>query len=238
VALALLAAAPAAGAKTAPPLAGAVRVSFTGSGQETYRDYKEWIYQSTNSCWYDKTVDNTATYSWSTAWKPVPLATVARRIEAAVPSSATAQGSVTGSDLHGDCGALEPLAGWAGTRPCADTLQALDSGTLDVSAGRKGTVVVDVQAPRFSLPQPPTCSVNPRNSQLTVSIGLSLARLAGLARGKSLTIAVGTSMRGSLVPYAPDYNCDTSEAPYEGVFIFDHCKDTLVWGGTLTITKL
>lgn len=238
IAVLLLVPASAATAAPAPKPAGSVRIAFSGAGQETYRDYKQWIYQVNNRCWYDKTVDNTVTLSWTATWDSVPLTTLARRIAAAAPTSATPQGLVSGRELRGDCGALEPLPGWASDVVCNDRLDVLDSGTLDVSPGRKGTAVVDIQAPQLSLPRPTTCTVNPRNSQLTVSIALPLATLVNLAGGKSLTIPVGTSMKGSLVPYAPDYDCQASEPPYEGVFIFDQCRDTLRWSGTLTITKL
>lgn len=238
-ALALAAAVPAA-KKPAPAakLTGSVQVVFSGHGEERYTQYRQWIYQINSKCWYDKTVSNTGTFSWTSTWAKVPLASFAKGISGRPATTSQPGGAVTGQEVRGDCGALEPLEGWAVTIACNEGFVFGDGGWLDVGALGKDAVVVDAQAPRFEMNTPTQCALKPRNSQLTVSTKVSLKALAKLKRGQSLAVPVGTHAPNSLVPYAPDYNCEQSEPPYEGVQIEDECMDRLVWSGTLTITKL
>ena len=233
------AAAPA-GPKPKPPakLAGSVRIVFSGQGTETLKQYRQWIYELDNRCGYDKTVENVATFSWTATWDRVPLQSLARGVSGRAPTAAAPTGRVVGAEVRTDCGYPEPLEGWAGTTPCDEALAFRSPATLDVAAGRAGTAVVDLQAPPLGLARPTACGLNPRNGQLTASFPVALKALARLTRGKTLTIRVGPGAPRSLVAYAPDYNCAASEPPYEGIRIEDTCKDTLVWEGTVTFTKL
>ena len=223
-----------------PPgkLAGSVSIVFSGQGSETLKQYRQWIYELDNRCGYDKTIENVATFSWTATWPRVPLQSLARGVSGRTPTAASPAGRVAGSEVRTDCGYPEPLEGWAGTTPCDEALAFRSPATLDVSAGRAGTAVVDLQAPPLGLARPTACALNPRNGQLTASFPVALKALARLARGKTLTMRVGPGAPRSLVAYAPEYNCEASEPPYEGIRIQDACKDTLVWEGTVTFTKL
>jgi len=218
-------------------LTGSVRIVFSGSGQQTYRQYKEWIYQVDNRCGYDKTVENTASLTWTTTWSSVSLRSLARGLAGRPPQSTEPAGRVTGTELRTDCSYPIVLEGWAGTGVCDEGLQFSEPATLDVAAARAGSVVFDLQAPPPALGLPTACALRPRGSQLTTSFKLSLAALQRLAKGRTLRIAVGTASP-SLVPYAPEYDCGASEPPYEGIRIADTCKDTVSWAGSVTLTRL
>lgn len=229
----------AAAAKPKPVrLTGAIQVSFAGSGEQTMSEFKQWIYQVDNRCGYDKTVDNRATFSWTSTWEGVSLPGLAKGLggRSLSATAATPSGHVTGTEIRTDCGYPLPLDGWAGSTGCDEALEYADRGTLDARKGPAGSVILDLQAPTMAMKVPTQCALRPRSSQLTASFKLSLKTLAGLKRGKALTIKVGTD-HPSLVPYAREYNCSRSEPPYEGVQIDDRCRDVLVWAGTVTILK-
>lgn len=235
----------AATAETATPakpkpvrLTGTIQVSFAGSGGETMHEFKQWIYQVDNRCGYDKTVDNRATFSWTSTWDAVSLPGLAKGLggRSLSATAAAPSGRVTGTEIRTDCGYHLPLDGWAGNSTCDEPFEYPDRGTLDARAGSAGSVIIDLQAPTLTLKTPTQCALRPRSSQLTASFKLSPKTLTGLKRGKPLTIRVGTDAP-SLVPYTREYNCSRSEPPYEGIQIDDRCRDVLVWSGTVTILK-
>lgn len=229
--------APAAAKPKPVRLSGAVQVTFAGRGEQTMREYKQWIYQVDNRCGYDKTVENRATFSWSSAWNAVSLPGLARGLNgrSLAASAATPSGTITGTEVRTDCGYHLPLDGWAGNSACNESFVYSDNGTLDARAG-KDSLILDLQAPTLAMKTPTSCALRPRGSQLTASFKISLKTLAGLKRGKALTVRVGTDAP-SLVPQTRDYDCSNSEPPYEGVQIDDRCKDVLAWEGTVTILK-
>jgi hypothetical protein len=236
---ALAVAASASAAKPKPVrLTGTVQVTFAGRGEETMHEYKQWIYQVDNRCGYDKTVDNRGTFAWTSTWNAVSLAGLAKGLggRSLAATASTPSGRVTGAEVRTDCGYPIPLDGWAGSTACDEPFVFADAGALDARPGPAGAVIIDLQAPTLGLQTPTVCSLRPRNSQLTVSFKLSLKTLAGLKRGKSLLLSVGTNLP-SLVPYAREYNCSASEPPYEGVQIDDRCQDVLAWDGSVTLTK-
>ncbi|MFN2468794.1 MAG: hypothetical protein ABR521_11770, partial [Gaiellaceae bacterium] len=104
-------------------LSGAVRIAFTGAGQETFRQYKQWIYQADNRCGYDKTVENTAGFSWTAAWDAIPLQALARGVAGRAARSDEPAGRVTGTEVRTDCGYPLPLADWAGTGGCDEAIE-------------------------------------------------------------------------------------------------------------------
>jgi hypothetical protein len=219
-------------------LAGTVQITFSGRGEQTMREYKQWIYQVDNRCGYDKTVENRATFAWTSTWNVVSLPGLGRALggRSLAATAASPEGRVTGTEVRTDCGYPVPLDGWAGNSTCDEPFEFTDRGTLDARRGTAGSVIIDLQAPTQGMKTPTSCALRPRSSQLTASFKLSLKTLAGLKRGKPLTIRVGTSAP-SLVPQAREYNCSNSEPPYEGVQIDDRCLDVLVWEGTVTILK-
>ena len=219
-------------------LTGTIQVSFAGSGEETMHEFKQWIYQVDNRCGYDKTVDNRATFSWTSTWDTVSLPGLAKGLggRSLAATAAVPSGRVTGTEIRTDCGYPLPLDGWAGNSSCDEPFEYPDRGTLDARAGLAGSVIIDLQAPTLALKTPTQCALRPRSSQLTASFKLPAKTLASLKRGKPLTIRVGTDAP-SLVPYTREYNCSRSEPPYEGIQIDDRCKDVLLWSGTVTILK-
>jgi hypothetical protein len=219
-------------------LTGTIQITFAGRGEETMHEFKQWIYQLDNRCGYDKTVDNRATFSWTSTWNAVSLPGLAKGLggRSLSATAATPSGRVTGTEIRTDCGYPLPLDGWAGNSSCDEPFEYPDRGTLDARPALAGSVIVDLQAPTLALKTPTQCALRPRSSQLTASFKLSLKALTGLKRGKPLTLRVGTEAP-SLIPYTRDYNCSNSEPPYEGVQIDDRCNDVLVWDGTVTLVK-
>jgi hypothetical protein len=81
------------------------------------------------------------------------------------------------------------------------------------------------------------CALNVRNDQLVAHVAVPLKKLDGLKKGKSLTLAVGSSRPGPGDYYAPSLDCSQPTKPYEGYRTADDCHDTLSWSGTLRLTR-
>jgi hypothetical protein len=239
--VAVACAAPAAAGPEKPKptkLSGSVQITFAGRGEQTMHEYKQWIYQVDNRCGYDKTVDNRATFTWTSTWNRVALPTLASGLggRSLAGSTSNASGRVAGTEIRTDCAYPVPLDGWAGTSTCDEALVFNDAGTLDARAGTAGSLIIDLQAPTIGMQTPTACALRPRNSQLAASFKLTRKTLVNLKRGKPLTVRVGTNAP-SLIPQTREYNCGNSEPPYEGVQIDDRCLDVIDWEGTVTITK-
>jgi len=223
-------------APAAGPLSGSVRDAFSGQAREEIHRYKEWILQLDNECYYDSTIDNEATVSWTAGFAPLPLARLGRFAGRSLAAAkGEAAGRVTGAETRGDCGNAEAPPDWMTTIPCDEALTFPEPASLEVQA-TKGRAVVEVRAPRVSTQLPTGCGLNPRNDQLVARVTVELSALAKLKKGKSLTVRVGTGTRSG--SYTPELNCQFQPAPYEGYFITDECRDTLTWRGTVTLTKL
>jgi hypothetical protein len=224
-----------AGAPRTPRLTGAVKIVFAGHARQVLHDYKEWILQSDNECYYDKTTDESATLDWSASFAAVPLKALARSAgRAPAALGVTASGAASGLEVRGDCGSDDVPPGWVQTITCSGQLQ-FGSPSLRLSRQQAGRAVLSLQAPPASLPTPSPCAIVPRNDQLLATVKVGLAALARLKTGKSLTVRVGTGTASG--SYVTELNCSFHPAPYEGTEIADDCHDTLTWSGTVTFLK-
>jgi hypothetical protein len=234
IALAALAAAGAAEPAKAPPLRGSVRVLFAGQAQERVERYKEWILQVEQECYYDATIENAASFSWTASWGPLPLKRLRRPAAVAASGRSEGAGTVSGAEVRGDCGNAEAPPDWLATIPCAESLRLADPALLETRAAG-GRTVLRLQAPRVSLQRPSACGLNPRNDQLYAEVAVDPQAVARLRKGAKLVFRVGTGTKSGT--YVPEQNCQFQPAPYEGYFITDECRDTLVWSGTVTLVK-
>jgi hypothetical protein len=221
-------ASPAGSAKT-PPLKGAVKVVFSGQGRQVLHDYKEWILQIDNECYYDKTIDESSTFEWSASFAAAPLRSLAASSKGTrAAAQVTTSGSAAGKEIRGDCGSDDVPPGWVQTIECAQPLQ-FAAPSLRVTRGKAGTTVLTLLAPPQSLQSPSPCALVPR-SDVGATVKVDLAALAKLKSGKSLTVQVGTRAPSVI-------SCSSHPAPYEGTEISDDCRDSLTWSGTVTFVK-
>lgn len=233
MAAALLAAGAAAGggAKTTP-LTGSVRISFAGEGRQVLSDYKQWIFQSDQECYYDREVHQTATFQWSTSFGTIGVARLARPSSRSLSGVQTAaSGAITGPELRGDCGSDDVPPGWVADLNCQQNLQFSGAGSLRILRARRGTAVLVLSTPDATLQSlppdsPSLCSLIPRADGASATV--SLSRLSKLQRGKSMAVPIGATN---------EVDCSFHPAPYEGTQVTDECHDTLTWHGTLTISK-
>jgi hypothetical protein len=228
VALAATAAASASKPPASPPLRGAVKIAFSGEGRQVLDDYKQWIFQADQECYYDKLIKETATYQWKTSFSALQLARLAKPGRALSGAGTTASGAASGQEVRNDCGSDDVPPGWVETITCAQNLQFSGAGSLRVARGKPGTAVLVVRAPAASLASPTVCALIPRGSELVARAKVSLAKLAALAPGKSMALRAGT---------VSELSCNTHPAPYEGTEVTDDCHDTLSWRGAITLVK-
>jgi hypothetical protein len=211
----------------APALQGSVRIAFAGDGRQVLDDYKQWIFQSDQECYYDKSIKQTAAFSWKTSFPAVRLAKLAKPAGRALAGvQTTVSGDVAGPEVRGDCGSDDVPPGWVETIGCSQPLQFTGPGELALARGKRGTAVLVLRPPSPAIASPTTCSLIPRASELLARV--DLAKLAKLARGRSMTLRMGTSS---------ELNCSAHPAPYEGTQVTDDCHDTLTWRGTVTLVK-
>jgi hypothetical protein len=230
-ALALAAAAFAASAVAAPP--ATYTVSFTGSGSERQLDHLQNI-QDSGVCDSAEHVDVTASLAWSASWKGLRSSGTG-----ATPGASRTDGAAaTGSDVKDACGfdlALAP-PGWVAQSTCSTPLVV--SGAPQLTVRKTATsLVLTVAAPPFAVPVGAGCSINPRNDQLVAHAVVASKKLTALKKGKSLSVAVGTSRPGPGDLYASLIDCSQPTKPYEGYRTADHCQDELAWSGTVTVTR-
>ena len=230
VVLALVAAA-SASARSAPTYS----VTFVGTGSEHQLDQQQNV-QDSGLCDSGETVDVTATLTWKATFTSV-------RSSARAPFSAP--GSIAGSRFTGThvkdaCGlALDQAPpGWVSQASCSADLVSAGPPSLEIEQLNKATLLVGVTAPPLATPVGQDCSINPRNDQLTAHVAIAAKKLAGLAKGKSLTFAVGTTSGSVHDVYRPSNDCSQPTKPYEGYRTEDHCRDDLSWSGTVTIRRV
>jgi hypothetical protein len=213
-----------------PPFAGSVRVVFQGSGGGRYVDTFRLVEQGgEKECYAREVADEMVSVSWTASWFgsgfPWPGARAAAR--------SVSGGSVTGSAVRDDCDNPEqadPL--WSGSDSCAGPLTEAGPATISVSPSG-GRILVTVKAPAFAAPSTP-CDLRIRNDQL---IAHALVDPAALRTGRSLVVPVGTRRPGPGDAYIPTAVCSDIARRYDGeVWSYD-CTDTLIWAGTLTLTR-
>lgn len=225
----LISGSPAGGAPRTTPLKGSVRISFAGEGRQVLSDYKQWIFQADQECYYDRDVHQVATFRWTTSFPALGLARLAKPSGRSLTGAETAaEGSASGPEVRGDCGSDDVPPGWVETITCAQSLQFSGPGSLEVVRGKPGKAVLVLHAPAPSLQSPTLCSLVPRGQDVVGSVKFDLGKLSKLPSGKSTTAKVAAASR---------VNCSTHPAPYEGTQITDDCHDTLTWHATVTIVK-
>lgn len=229
--VAVLLAAASASAKSAPTYS----ITFTGSGTEHQLDQQQNV-QDSGLCDSAENVDVTAELTWRTTFAGV-------RASSRLPFSAPA--SIAGSKFAGThvkdaCGL--PLdqapAGWVSQASCSADLVPAGPPSLTIEQLNKATLLVGVTAPPLATPVGQDCSINPRNDQLTAHVAVATKKLTGLARGASLTFAVGTTSGSVHDVYRPSNDCSQPTKPYEGYRTEDHCRDDLSWSGTVTVKRV
>lgn len=228
--LALLAAA-SASARTAPTFS----VTFVGTGTEHQLDEQQNI-QDSGLCDSAERVDVTASLSWQTTWTGVRTGT---RSPLYGPSQIGGS-RIAGTHVKDACGLpLEQApAGWASQASCAAELVSAGPPTLSVGQVNASTLLVEVNAPPMAMPVGQACSLNPRMDQLVAHVAVPVKKLNALARGKSLSFAVGISSGSPHDVYRPSDNCSQPTKPYDGYRTEDHCRDDLSWSGTVTIKRV
>ena len=223
-----------AAASTAKPpspaaLRGSVRIAFSGEGHQTLDDYKQWIFQSDQECYYDKLVKQTASFRWATSFPTLGLARLAKPSGRTLSSvQTTAAGTASGPEVRGDCGSDDVPPGWVQTITCAQALQFSGAGSLAVVRGKPGSAVLVLHAPAPTLESPTACSLVLRGHELLAKARVDLAKLAKLKPGKAMSVKLGTTS---------ELNCSTHPAPYEGTQVTDDCHDTLARHGTVTLLR-
>jgi hypothetical protein len=229
-ALALLAA-PAAVAMPTPSYV----VSFAGSGTEHHVDQQQNI-QDDGTCDSAEHVDVTATLSWQATWHG--LRGTGRSVLGA-PVLSTAGSQVAGTHVKDACGLPldEAPPGWVSQQSCNTALVDSAAPELAVASRSKTALTLSLTAPALAVPAGSGCTLNVRNDQLATHVVVPLKKLAALRKGKSLTLAVGTSLPGPGDEYAPSLDCSQPTKPYEGYRTADHCQDELTWSGTVRVTR-
>jgi hypothetical protein len=230
LALATGAAAAAGGARTPTPLKGSVKIAFQGEGRQVLEDYKQWIFQADQECYYDRDVAQSADFRWATSFASLSLTRLAKPSPRTLSGAeASADGRASGQEVRGDCDSDDVPPGWVQTIPCDQELQFGGPGSLRVVRGKPGSAALLLKAPAPSLQSPSTCSLILRSTELQAVIKLDLGKLAKLPSGKSMTVRTRA--------FRSEVNCSTHPAPYEGTQILDDCHDTLTWRGTVTLTR-
>lgn len=222
-----------------PHPAGSVRIVFKGTGQETLLDVQRHVTISENACNQRETLTATVSLSWSVSWGRVRVA--ALHSATGAPTSPGQAAAALGADRVRDgCDRPDQTPpDWPSSEHCDDQLASVDQGSMvGTRGGKAGTVTIEITAPRFALPVGARCPVNIRSDQYAAHVSVKRKVLAGLKRGRSITLRVGTGRPGPGDFYQTTLNCSQSPKPYDNYRLLDSCSDQLSWSGTLTLTKL
>jgi hypothetical protein len=209
-------------------------ITFSGSATEHQVNLLQNI-QDSGVCDSAEHIDVTATMVWTASWKRFNMAK-----RSAAPNPARTDGSaIQGSIVKDACGLDLSLAppGWIGQTSCSSALAVAAAPQLTEVKKTATALVLAIAAPSFAVPVGVGCSLNVRNDQLATHAVVSLKKLAGLKKGASLTVAVGTARPGAGDVYAPSLDCSQPTKPYEGYRTADRCQDDLSWSGTVKITR-
>ena len=235
-----------AGAASKPPRApvsGAVEIRFSGRGQEARRAVAELFFvRERASCYARQTVDETATFDWTITWASVSLRALARRSlsRAGAPSEAMHAGRLAGAHVRDDCeNPVEVPEDWVGIERCDKTLTGRTQGSLQILPGRArgSSVTLAFAAAELTAQGDSLCALSVRSDQLTARVSVDVRKLSRLAKGKTLSIPVGTSRPSAGARYSPEVVCTQSLPPYEGARWQQICSDRIAWEGSVTFTK-
>jgi hypothetical protein len=228
LALALLGASAASAAST--PI---YSITFTGTGTEHQADTQRNI-QDSGLCDAAEHVDVTANLAWSASWTGLK----ATGGSPALAGSRVDGSTVNGTNVKDACGLdlSQAPPGWVNQSTCAASLVVSATAQLAVRK-TASSLVLALVAPSFAVPVGASCSLNPRNDQLTAHAALPTKKLRALAKRSSLVLRVGTLHPGPGDLYAPLLDCSQATKPYDGYRTVDQCQDELSWSGTLTVTR-
>jgi hypothetical protein len=213
-----------------------VRVTFSATGGGEYKDVFRLLTDVGRECYARNTEDQTLSLSWNLGWNAAVVE--GSRFQLRVTGRAVGEvaGSVTGTSVRDGCDEpdeADPL--WVGSDRCDGRLPVVRGGRLEPGRpGRDGSAPLVLLGPHFgSLPAP--CEMDVRNDQLVAHVALGQDALARIARGKVLTLPLGTSHPRAGDAFLAVRSCTDVPHTYDGwVWLYD-CTDELTWEGTLTI---
>jgi hypothetical protein len=219
-----------------------VRIVFSGKGGGRYLDITRWLEENTGECYARQTADETLSLSWTISWN-AQLVTRGKR-QVLIPAKRTGStviAGVTGDSVRDYCDQPEDGPGdvgpdWPGTTHCDGAMSIRSRGKLTVrqSAGRSRLVF---QAPQFGSPPKP-CELDVRNDQLVASVVEKQRMLDQFSAARTLTVPVGTNHPGPGTSYQPTRICSHFPHRYDGIVYLYDCEDTLVWNGTVTLSRV
>jgi hypothetical protein len=223
LACAALLAVPARGAAAPAP---SFRVDFSGSAVQHVVDTQRYVDDTDGSCFARERIDETAHVVWTAS---TSKAAAAQRVEVS---------TVAGTGVRDSCdGPPEKApADWLRQTTCNGQLEIVAPPTVTTTKTKK-SLVLALAGPRAAAGVGSGCTLVVRADELVAHVSVPLAKLNALKRGRSLTVAVGTSRPGPGDYYAPQVDCSRPVKPYEGYRIADACTDELTWSGTVKLTR-
>jgi hypothetical protein len=221
LACAALVAIPARGAGAAAPT---FRVDFAGSAVQHVVDTQRYVDDHDGSCFAREHIDETAHIVWAAS---APKA--AQRIDGS---------TVAGTGVRDSCDgpADKAPADWLRQTTCNGQLELVGAPTVTMTKTRK-MLLLELAAPQVAAGVGSGCALVVRSDQLVAHVSVALAKLNALKRGRSLTVAVGTSRPGAGDYYKPHVDCSRPLKPYDGYKVADTCADDLTWSGTVKVTR-
>jgi hypothetical protein len=200
------------------------RVDFSGSAVQHVADTQRYVDDTDGSCFARERIDETAHVVWTAS------------------NTKTAQGiagsTVAGTGVRDSCdGPPEKApADWLRQTTCNGQLELVAPPTVTTTKTKKSLVLALV-GPQAAAPVGSGCTLVVRADELVAHVSIPLAKLNALKRGRSMTVAVGTSRPGPGDYYAPHVDCSRPAKPYEGYKVADVCADDLTWSGTVKVTR-
>jgi hypothetical protein len=210
-----------------------VRIVFTGKGGGRYLDITRWLREDTRECYARRTGDETVSVSWKIVWTARLVEKAgAWKLVAPVKSTPSVAGAVTGKAVRDSCDAAEEQPDWDASNVCNLPLPVQSNGGIQLSRGGR----LHVRGPAFGSPGTP-CDLDVRNNQLEAHLLApdSLRRL--VEGGKSFSVPLGTAHATAADPYVRTQLCSAFPHIYDGVVYLYDCLDTLIWNGTLSVSR-
>jgi hypothetical protein len=210
-----------------------VRIVFTGKGGGRYLDITRWLHEDTRECYARRTGDETVSVAWKITWTGRLVQKAGEwKLVASVRKAASIAGKVTGSAVRDSCDSADEDPTWSGSTTCNHQLPVRSEGGVRLSRGGR----LHVRGPSFGSPGG-LCDLDVRNDQLQAHVLApdSLRRL--VEDRKSVSVRLGTAHPTSVDAYVPTAFCSAFPHIYEGVVYLYDCLDTLIWNGTLSLSR-
>jgi hypothetical protein len=210
-----------------------VQIVFTGKGGGRYLDITRWLHEDTRECYARRTGDETVSVAWKITWTGRLVEKAGNwKLVGTARKPASIAGSVTGKAVRDSCDGAGEEPGWNGSSTCNRPLPIRSEGGIQLSRGGR----LHVRGPTFGSPAAP-CELDVRNDQLESHLLApdSLRRL--VEGGKSVSVTVGTAHPTPVDAYVPTAFCSAFPHIYDGVVYLYDCLDTLIWHGTLSISR-